>query len=138
MTNEEIFALMERFEAGACTTFKLSVKDVTLEMSKAPAAAVPVMAAAPEMVSAAAPRQPEGLFVTAPLVGTYYSAAAPDQPPFARAGDRVKKGQTLCLLEAMKMMSEVPAPCDLLVEELLRTDGELVGFGDPILRYRAV
>ncbi|MEA4955410.1 MAG: acetyl-CoA carboxylase biotin carboxyl carrier protein subunit [Pseudoflavonifractor sp.] len=138
MTNEEIFALMDRFEVSACTTFKLSVKDVTLELSKTPAAAVPVMAAVPETAPAATVRLSEGLFVTAPLVGTYYAAAAPDQAPFVRAGDRVKKGQTLCLLEAMKMMSEVPAPCDLVVEELLRADGDLVGFGDPILRYRAV
>lgn len=138
MTNEEIFALMDRFEAGQCTAFKLSTKEVTLELSKALAAVSTVTAGTPAAATAAAPRQPEGLFVTAPLVGTYYSAAAPDQPPFVRAGDRVKKGQTVCLMEAMKMMSEVPAPCDLVVEELLRTDGELVGFGDPILRYRAV
>lgn len=136
MTNEEIFALMDRFEAGRCTAFKLSTKDATLELKKE--FGVPVKAPAPTQTPAALSREPEGLFVSAPLVGTYYSAAAPDQPPFVRAGDQVKKGQTVCLMEAMKMMSEVPAPCDLVVEELLRTDGELVGFGDPILRYRAV
>ncbi|MCI5703915.1 MAG: acetyl-CoA carboxylase biotin carboxyl carrier protein subunit [Pseudoflavonifractor sp.] len=136
MTNEEIFALMDRFEAGRCTAFKLSTKDVTLELKKE--FGVPVTAPPPTQAPAASSREPEGLFVSAPLVGTYYSAAAPDQPPFVRAGDQVKKGQTVCLMEAMKMMSEVPAPCDLVVEELLRTDGELVGFGDPILRYRAV
>lgn len=138
MTNEEIFALMDRFEASRCTSFKLSGKDVTLELSKATALVAPSAADSPAAVPTAAPREPEGLFVTAPLVGTYYAAAAPDQEPFVRAGDRVEKGQTLCLLEAMKMMSEVPAPCNLVVEELLQTDGELVGFGDPILRYRAV
>ena len=136
MTNEEIFALLDRFEAGRCTAFKLSTKDVTLELKKE--FGVRVKAPAPTQTPAASSREPEGLFVSAPLVGTYYSAAAPDQPPFVRAGDQVKKGQTVCLMEAMKMMSEVPAPCDLVVEELLRTDGELVGFGDPILRYRAV
>lgn len=139
MTNEEIFALMDRFERGSCASFKLTMKDFSLELGKtgtAPAAplAVPVGAAP----AAPAAEQPEGLFVTAPLVGTYYASAAPDQPPFVKAGDRVKKGQTVCLMEAMKMMSEVPAPCDLVVEELLRADGELVAFGDAILRYRAV
>lgn len=141
MTNEEIFALMDRFEHGACATFKLTMKDFSLELGKAAASAPnPAPVAAPTSVVAAAPAPEtlEGLFVTAPLVGTYYASAAPDQPPFVKAGDKVKKGQTVCLMEAMKMMSEVPAPCDLIVEELLRADGELVAFGDAILRYRAV
>lgn len=141
MTNEEIFALMDRFERGACATFKLTMKDFSLELGKAVASApnpAPLAAPAPVAAAAPAPEKPEGLFVTAPLVGTYYASAAPDQPPFVKAGDKVKKGQTVCLMEAMKMMSEVPAPCDLIVEELLRSDGELVAFGDAILRYRAV
>ena len=133
MTNEEIFALMDRFEQSACATFKLTMKDFSLELGKAMASAPN-----PAPVAAPTPEKPEGLFVTAPLVGTYYASAAPDQPPFVKAGDKVNKGQTVCLMEAMKMMSEVPAPCDLVVEELLRSDGELVAFGDAILRYRAV
>lgn len=137
MTNEEIFALMDRFEAGRCVSLKLSTQNATLELSKASAPSVLPAAEAPA-APAVPPRPPEDLFVTAPLVGTYYAAPAPGQAPFVRVGDRVEKGQTLCLLEAMKMMSEVPAACDLVVEELLRTDGDLVGFGDPILRYRAV
>ena len=141
MTNEEIFALMARFEQSDCATLKLTMKDFSLELGKAMASApnpAPVAAPAPVASAAPAPETPEGLFVTAPLVGTYYASAAPDQPPFVKAGDKVKKGQTVCLMEAMKMMSEVPAPCDLIVEELLRSDGELVAFGDAILRYRAV
>lgn len=139
MTNEEIFALMARFEQSACATFKLTMKDFSLELGKAAASAPnPAPVAAPVAAAAPAPEKPEGLFVTAPLVGTYYASAAPDQPPFVKAGDKVKKGQTVCLMEAMKMMSEIPAPCDLIVEKLLRSDGELVAFGDAILRYRAV
>jgi len=140
MTNQEIFELMARFDASTATTLKLSTKDFSLELGKAVASAptsAPVAFPAPAS-AAPAPEKPEGLFVTAPLVGTYYASAAPDQPPFVKAGDKVKKGQTVCLMEAMKMMSEVPAPCDLVVEELLRSDGELVAFGDAILRYRAV
>ena len=139
MTNEEIFALMARFEQSACATFKLTMKDFSLELGKAVAAApAPAAVSVPVAAAAPGPEKLEGLFVTAPLVGTYYASAAPDQPPFVKAGEKVKKGQTVCLMEAMKMMSEVPAPCDLIVEELLRSDGELVAFGDAILRYRAV
>ena len=69
-------------------------------------------------------------------MGTFYAAPAPDQPPFVKVGDRVKKGQTVCLIEAMKMMSEVPAPCDCIIEAVLKDNGELAAFGEPLLRYK--
>jgi acetyl-CoA carboxylase biotin carboxyl carrier protein len=74
--------------------------------------------------------------ITAPLVGTYYAAPAPGEAPFVRVGDTLKKGQTVCLIEAMKMMSEVPAPCDCVVTEVLKGDGELAAFGEALIRYR--
>ena len=84
------------------------------------------------------PPLPDGPVIAAPLVGTYYATPAPDQPPFVAVGDTVKKGQTVCLIEAMKMMSEVPAPCDCVIEEVLKASGELVAFEEPLFRYRAV
>ncbi|WP_130871064.1 acetyl-CoA carboxylase biotin carboxyl carrier protein [Intestinimonas massiliensis (ex Afouda et al. 2020)] len=138
MTNQEIFELMARFDASTITSFKLTTKDTTLELGKgvaAPAAA-PVLSAAPAPSPAAAPAQPEGLCITAPLVGTFYAASAPDAEPFVKAGDHVKKGQTVCLMEAMKMMNEVQAPCDCVIEAVLQEDGALVSFGDPLIRYR--
>lgn len=69
-------------------------------------------------------------------MGTYYAASAPDAAPFVSAGDRVSKGQTVCLIEAMKMMSEVPAPCDCVIEEVLKASGDLAAFGEPLFRYR--
>ena len=74
--------------------------------------------------------------VKAPLVGTFYAAPAPGEAPFVSVGDTVKKGQTLCVLEAMKMMSEVPAPMDCVILEVLAKDGELVGFDAPLFRVR--
>ena len=91
----------------------------------------PRLGAAP----AAAPA-PEGKCITAPVVGTFYMAPAPDQPPFVQVGDKVQKGQTVCLMEAMKMMSEVKAPCDCVIEAILQEDGALVSFGDDLIRYR--
>ena len=76
--------------------------------------------------------------VTSPLVGTFYSSPSPDAENFVKVGDTVKKGQTVCLIEAMKMMSEVPAPCDCVIEEVLKASGELVAFEEPLFRYRAV
>ena len=133
MTNQEIFDLMDRFQRSSIQTMKLSTQEFTIELSRGgdPASAAPVAAAAP----APAP-EADGKVVTAPLVGTFYAAPAPEKPPFVRAGDRVKKGDTLCLIEAMKMMSEIPAPCDCVIEAVLKESGELVSFGEPLLRYK--
>ena len=70
------------------------------------------------------------------MVGTFYAAPAPDAPPFVQVGTRVKKGEPLGLLEAMKMMSEIPAPCDCEITAVLKENGQLAAFGDPLFRYR--
>ena len=141
MTNQEIFDLISRFENSSLHTMKLSTQDFSIELSRGGAPA-PAPSAAP---SAPAPRPAEGEprsdqsggpTVNAPLVGTYYAAPAPGQPPFVSVGDRVKKGQPLCLIEAMKMMSEIPAPCDCVIEEVLKADGQLAAFDEPLFRYR--
>lgn len=142
MTNQEIFELMARFDASTATTLKLSTKDFSLELGKGgPAAPIPAAAPVPApaaAVSPAAAPAPAGKCITAPLVGTFYAAPAPGEAPFVKAGDQVRKGQTVCVLEAMKMMSEVPAPADCIIEEVLVKDGELVGFDAPMFRIREV
>ena len=137
MTNQEIYDLMDRFQRSSLRSMKLSCQDFTIELEQGiPAAASAPAAAAVSAPAAAAVPQPESPAICAPLVGTYYAASAPDQPPFVTAGDRVAKGQTVCLIEAMKMMSEVPAPCDCVIEEVLKANGELAAFGEPLFRYR--
>ena len=144
MTNEEIFDLMDRFGRSNLQSLKLSMQDFSIELTHPAPAAAPAAVPAPVSVAApaAAPAAPapaqEVPAITAPLVGTYYAASAPDQAPFVAVGDRVSKGQTVCLIEAMKMMSEVPAPCDCVIEEIFKSNGDLVAFGEPLFRYRAV
>ena len=139
MTNQEIKELISCFENSSLQTMKLSTQEFTIEMSRG-AGAAPAVPQAPAAVAvpaaASAPAREEGDAVKAPLVGTFYAAPAPDQAPFVAVGDRVKKGQTVCLIEAMKMMSEVPAPCDCVIEAVLKADGELAAFGEPLLRYK--
>ena len=137
MTNPELYDLMDRFQRSSLRSMKLSCQDFTIELEQSNPAASPAPAAAavPAPAAAAVP-QPESPVISAPLVGPYYAASAPDQPPFVTAGDRVEKGQTVCLIEAMKMMSEVPAPCDCVIEEVLKANGELAAFGEPLFRYR--
>ena len=141
MDKNELFELMDRFGRSGIQRMRLEDGDFRLELEKpAPVVAVPAAAAAaPQAAPAAeAPAEPEGLCIRAPLVGTFYAAPAPGEAPFVRVGDRVAKGQTVCLIEAMKTMNEVPAPCDLLVEEILAANGALLEFNAPILRYRHV
>ena len=138
MTNQEIYDLFACFERSSLQTLRLSRQDFSIELSRggAAAAAPAAPAAMPAPAAAPAPREADGEAITAPLVGTFYAAPAPDQPPFVKVGDRVKKGQTVCLMEAMKMMSEVPAPCDCIIEAVLKDNGELAAFGEPLLRYK--
>lgn len=138
MTNSEIFELLDRFERSSVLTMKVCIGGDTLELSRAGTAATPAAAAspAPAAAPAPAPAAEEGLVIRAPLVGTFYAAAAPDQPPLVKAGDQVREGQTVCLIEAMKMMSEVTAPCNCVIEEVLAKNGELLAFDAPIFRYR--
>ncbi|WP_302658875.1 biotin/lipoyl-containing protein [uncultured Dysosmobacter sp.] len=137
MTNQELNDLLARFEGSSLSKLKLSTQEFTIEMERAvsaPAApAIPAAAAAP---AAPVSAEPEGDAITAPMVGTFYTAPTPDQPPFVQVGDRVKKGDPLCLLEAMKMMSEVTAPCDCEITAVLKENGALVSFGDGLFGYR--
>ena len=139
MELQELYGLMERFAASGLTELEWQKKDERVCLRRAPAQVVQAApAAAPAAPAPAAPKAEEGEVVKAPLVGTFYVAPAPGEPPFAAPGKQVKKGETLCLIEAMKMMSEVPAPADCVVEEVLAADGEPVGYHDPLFRIRKV
>ena len=141
MDLNEIKALMDRFDTSACTVLELEEGNLRLRLEKGTAhvSVAPEIQAAPAAPGAAAPQPApaeEGQTLNAPLVGTYYAAPAPGQPPFVSEGDLVKKGQPLCLIEAMKMMSEIPAPCDCVIEEVLKADGQLAAFDEPLFRYQ--
>ena len=72
--------------------------------------------------------------ITANTIGTYYSKPDPDSEAFVREGDRVKKGQVICILEAMKMMNEIKAPFNCKIEKILISDGEVVEFGEELFK----
>ena len=81
-------------------------------------------------------QEAEGDLVESPLVGVAYLAAGPDKPYFVSVGDTVKKGQTLVIIEAMKVMNEIPAPKDGIVTEILVTNEEMVEFGKGLVRIK--
>ncbi|VVD73511.1 acetyl-CoA carboxylase, biotin carboxyl carrier protein [Pandoraea eparura] len=95
--------------------------------AQAPAAAVAAPAAAP-----AAPVLPQGHIVTSPMVGTFYRAPSPGADPFAQVGDSVKEGQTLCIIEAMKLLNEIESDKTGVIKEILVENGQAVEYGQPL------
>ena len=103
----------------------------------APATA-PAAAPAPSPVAAAeekpVPQTTSGHVVSSPMVGTFYRAPAPEEAPFVEVGDRVRSDQTVCIIEAMKLMNEIEAEVSGQVMEILVENGEPVEYGQPLMR----
>ncbi|ALQ06875.1 MULTISPECIES: acetyl-CoA carboxylase biotin carboxyl carrier protein [Pseudoalteromonas] len=97
----------------------------------APAPAAPV-AAAPVAVEAAAPAEPMGHQVKSPMVGSFYSAASPEAPAYVEVGQQVKVGDTLCIIEAMKMMNQIESDKAGTVRAILAENGEPIEFDQPL------
>ena len=103
----------------------------------APAEAAPPAAEAPAPVPAPAPESESGdcpgcVEITAPIVGTFYRKPAPDAEPFVNVGDRIEKGQVVCIIEAMKLFNEIESEVSGVVRKILVEDGEPVEYGQPL------
>ena len=97
----------------------------------APVAAAPAAPAATP-AAAAAPAQPAGHEVKSPMVGTFYRASSPEAKAFVEVGDSVKEGQTLCIIEAMKLLNEIESDATGVVKAILIENGQPVEFGEPL------
>ncbi|MBO4126000.1 acetyl-CoA carboxylase biotin carboxyl carrier protein [Streptococcus suis] len=158
MNITEIKDLMSQFDQSSLREFSYSNAGETLHFSKnqqaivvpspaveaplvpvAPASPAPVPAvetSEPAPVEAGASSVAEGTVVESPLVGVAYLSPAPDKPAFVAVGDTVKKGQTLMIIEAMKVMNEVPADRDGVVTEILVGNQDVVEFGQGLVRIK--
>lgn len=146
MDLEKIEGLVKIIENSSLTEFTLKEGDLKITMSKLDnppvvAAGMPVAAAAPgapapEAAPAEAEAEDEPLFITSPIVGTFYSAPAPDAPAFVKVGDQVKNGQTVCILEAMKLMNEIQSEFDCEIEAVLVSNEQKVEYGQPLFRVK--
>ena len=76
------------------------------------------------------------VFVTSPLVGTFYRAPSPDMSPFVDVGTRIKKGQVLCIVEAMKLMNEIESEIEGAVVQVLVENGQPVEYGEPLFKIK--
>ena len=105
----------------------------------APAASMPIVSTAPTEPTAPAPAEKtdDGLHeVLSPMVGTFYRAASPEADPFVSEGDRIESGQTLCIIEAMKIMNEIPAGIQGEVVEILVGDAQPVEYNQALFKIR--
>jgi acetyl-CoA carboxylase biotin carboxyl carrier protein len=146
---QEIRLLLAALQESDVTELTLEFKDFRLtlrkgippELSSTPASPV-IVSSAPPPAPAEAPPPPTApkstpshwIDVTSPMVGTFYSAPAPGEPDFVRVGQRVNKGQTLCIIEAMKLMNEIEAETAGVVTEILVSNGQSVEFGQVLMR----
>ncbi len=89
----------------------------------------PVQQSAPTQASAP---QPTGKTIKAPMVGVFYQAASPEAEPYVTVGKTVKKGDTVCIIEAMKLMNEIQAEEDGTIKEILVKDGDIIEYGQPL------
>ena len=120
------------------TQLKLERKqEITVAGAAAPVSAAPSLGGAGALGVAHAPgSQPakEGALVLSPMVGVFYSSPNPEARPYVQVGDTVKKGDTLCIIEAMKLMNEIPAEVDGTVAEICVSNGQVVEFNQPLFR----
>ena len=127
-------------EAGSEITVRKPEVAMATGFAMTPAAVAPVSAPAPAApASASASDRPASwVAVTSPMVGTYYAAPAPDEPPFVQVGDEVMAGSTLCIVEAMKLMNEIAADMMCVVREVCVENAQPVEFGQPLFYVEPV
>ena len=147
MNLEKIAELVKIIENSSLKEFSYSEGEMEIYLSKldnppivaSGAGAPAAVAAAPAPatpVPAETPVEEEELYITSPIVGTFYSAPSPTAPAFVRVGDKVKNGQTVCILEAMKLMNEIQCEYDCEIEAVLVSNEQKVEYGQPLFRVK--
>ncbi len=107
---------------------------ITYSMAPAPVVppVVPTVESLPATPAAAAPAAPVGHTVKSPMVGTFYRASSPGAKPFVEVGDTIKEGETICIVEAMKILNEIEADKSGTVTQILVDNGQAVEYGQPL------
>ena len=138
MDMKHIKELMKEFDESGISKMKITQEHFSFEVEKAVAtttvvAAAPLVAQAPVLAAAPvnAPAEPASVIgdaILSPMVGTFYSSPSPEASAFVKVGDRVKKGQVVAIMEAMKIMNEIEAEFDCIIKEILTDDGQAVEY----------
>ena len=144
MDLEKIEGLVKIIENSSLKQFTYKDDNIKITMSKLDNPPIVVSGGTvsqpiSSMAAGAGPEtaeEEEKLFITSPIVGTFYSASAPDIPAYVKVGDRVKRGQTVCILEAMKLMNEIQCEWDCEIEAVLVSNEQKVEYGQPLFRVK--
>ena len=135
MNIQDIYQLMDRFEVSSMAELNLEMEGVKVAfkkgglVSEVSTAAPAALVAAPVVLQETEEKQVvSGTVVEAPLVGTFYAAPSPEEPPFVTVGSEVKKGDVVGIIEAMKLMNEITAPCDGVIEAINVENGQMVEY----------
>lgn len=152
MEFEQIITLIDHVSDSKLTSFQYETEELKLSMecgqvqtiaasgvdmsalSALAAVQAPVSPAAVQAVSAEEPKEQTGNLVKSPLVGTFYAAPSEDAEPFVSVGDKVKKGQVLAIVEAMKLMNDIESEFDGEIAEIYVENGNAVEYGQPLFR----
>ena len=141
MNIDTIKEIMKTFSQSSIAKMELDTKDLKIRLEKEVQGEIVHVAPTP-VVSSVVEQQPKeqeaGTWVKAPLVGTYYSARSAGATPFVQIGQRVKKGDILCIIEAMKVMNEIASPVDGVVSEIVVTNEAMVEFDQELIRIGEV
>jgi acetyl-CoA carboxylase biotin carboxyl carrier protein len=142
MDMKQIKALLQEFDASTLSKLKITQDAFSIELEKnigvvaAPVMAAPVAVTAAPMAVSEAPAPAAavhtGDMIVSPMVGTFYGSPSPDSAPFVKVGDRVKKGQVIGILEAMKIMNELEAEFDCKIVSILVSDSQAVEYDMPL------
>ncbi len=146
MEFNEIKEVIELFSKSNVDRLDLEIEGLNLKMSKkkpqvvSSPSEVLVESAPVRPVSESAPAEDltEAVYVRSPIVGTFYVAPNPNSDPFVQVGDTIKAGQTLCIVEAMKLMNEIQADHSGVIAEILVENGQGVEYDQPLFRLKSV
>ncbi|WP_227430643.1 acetyl-CoA carboxylase biotin carboxyl carrier protein [Psychrobacter sp. I-STPA6b] len=142
MDIEKIRTLIELMEEKDLVSMEVASGDERVSLTRHYATPAPTMISAPPIETTSTPNttttSPKpGTLETAPMVGVFYAAPSPNDPPFVKVGQTVQAGDTLGIIEAMKIMNPLEATQSGIIEEILVQNGDVVQFGQPVVRYKA-
>ena len=138
MDLEKIEKLVNIIEKSSMLEFSIQEGDTKIKMSRRGSASTPgepVVAVRTKTEEPAEETVDEN-YIISPIVGTFYSAPSPDAAPFVKVGDVVKAGQTVCILEAMKLMNEIESDYDCEIEAVLVSNEQKVEYGQPLFKVK--
>jgi acetyl-CoA carboxylase, biotin carboxyl carrier protein len=138
MDLEKIEQLVKIVEKSSMLEFNYREGDIDIFMSRKGEEGVisTPNVAVKAQVEAVAQEGEEECYINSPIVGTFYAASSPLEKPFVEVGDVVKSGQTVCVLEAMKLMNEIESDFDCEIEAILVSNEQKVEYGQPLFRVR--